>query len=351
MATSIFFTESKDFKLIKERILTHEDYYLVYVYADTSNIKIPKELIKELPIYGNNLIWVDTAHFDAAAISHHMVLTVGQLIDPEEEIDFYIVSRTAKYERTVLFLRNQGIPADMITGPAEKQAVKKVKGSGKRGRPKKVQAEAPVLKKRGRPKKEKPVVEVTAEPKKRGRKKAVRTTDLAPSDKPVVKRGRKKKVITPMVEMQTEEVKISEVPVKGKNRKTAKKKVEKVKKEAKPKKADKPKKAAKPKKVAKPATPKGPKPSKPRVEKSINPEEITDKVAKFQIDGEHFQAVYKLLEVNKTKRPRFKNSLTTRVMSDNYLATESEADNIINEMKEKGLITIDETSGKISYKD
>ena len=139
MSTSIFFTESKDFKLIKDRILHHEDDYLVYVYADTSNIRIPRELIMELPKYGNNLIWVDTADMDAADLSHHIVLTIGQLINPEEEIDFYIVSKSSKFEKTVIFLRNQGVPAELIAPLQSDEKPEKIKGTGRRGRPKKVQ--------------------------------------------------------------------------------------------------------------------------------------------------------------------------------------------------------------------
>jgi len=178
MASSIYFTESKDFKLIKEKILFQEDYFLVYVYADTSNIRIPKEMIRELPVYGNNLIWVDTANMDAVTISNHMVLTIGQLLDPEEDLNFFIVSKTQKYEKMIQFLRNQGISAELIVGDTPATAPKAK--TGRRGRPKKVAAVT---------------VEAEAAPKKRGRKKAVIAEAAleVETEQPVRKKGRPKK--------------------------------------------------------------------------------------------------------------------------------------------------------------
>jgi len=217
MATSIFFTESKDFKLIKDRILNHEDNYLVYVYADTTNIRIPKELIMQLPKYGNNLIWVDTAEMDSSDISHHIVLTIGQLVNPEEEIDFFIVSKSSKLDKTIIFLRNQGIPAEMIAPAEDKPKVEKAKGTGHRGRPKKEQiVEEPVVKtgKRGRPKKEKPAVEAVEVVEDVEVVEALDVLEVVETPVQTSKRGRRKKVqaeIIPVAE-------VIEVPKKKRGR-------------------------------------------------------------------------------------------------------------------------------------
>ncbi len=348
MATSIFFTESKDFKLIKERILSQEDYYLVYIYADTSNIKIPKELIKELPVYGNNLIWVDTAHMDSNAISHHMVLTVGQLMDPEEEIDFFIVSKSVKYEKTVLFLRNQGIPAELIAGITEKPAAKKTKGAGRRGRPKKAdQAGKPASegKKRGRPKKVQSVPETAKEeekPKKRGRKKSAVTEGQAPEVKASKKRGRPKKAAAAVTEPVPQESKKRGRPAKEKPKKVATKKAKKTRK------------PAKPKKIKKPAVKEGPKPSKPRKEKPITEADVTAKLAAFQIeDDEVKHPAEKLFAVNKARRPKLKAKLIHQITADTTwgVVNEMDAERIVNRMKEQGMLDIDESSQKIHYKD
>ncbi|MCD6332170.1 MAG: hypothetical protein J7L89_02745 [Bacteroidales bacterium] len=200
MATTVYFTETKDFKLIKERVLTQDDYYLVYVYADTSNARIPKELIRKLPYYGNNLIWIDTARMDAVSIANHMVLTIGQLMDPEEEIDFLIVSKTSRYDKLVIFLRDQGISVDLVkpegvatkkTGTGKKRGRPKKAKAGKKGRPKKTTTEAagevkPEKKRRGRP------------PKSESEKAAVKKTKTQKGAK--VKKTRKPRVekeITP----------------------------------------------------------------------------------------------------------------------------------------------------------
>lgn len=341
MATSIFFTESKDFKLIKERILSQEDYYLVYVYADTTNIKIPKELIKELPIYGNNLIWIDTANMDTSEISHHIVLTIGQLIDPEEEVNFYIVSKSVKFEKTIIFLRNQGIPAELIMGSVEQEPVKKGKATGRRGRPKKSKkAEKPAgpAKKRGRPKKEAVVEEavvVAAEPKKRGRKKkevtGVEVPEVPSTPK---KRGRPKKVESAAAEI------VPEKPVKVK-----------VKKEKKAPKKTTAKKAKKTKKVKKAAAVKGPKPSNPRKEKPITDEDVKAKLAAFEVDDEQVQQAESLLfNISKVKRPKLLGKLVA-LITTKAIVDDTEAERIINRLSELGVIEVTPGTGKIKYKD
>lgn len=179
MTTSIYFTESKDFKLIKERILNQKNDYLVYVYADTTNIKIPKDLIRELPIYGNNLIWVNTAEFDNSQLVNHVILTIGQYLIADDPIEFFIASKTAKYEKAIELLKSEGIQAELIL-PAV--AITEKKKPGRRGRPKgsknavskhaaasQTNEDSPVKKKRGRPKKEK-TEETKTVTKKSGRK-------------------------------------------------------------------------------------------------------------------------------------------------------------------------------------
>ncbi|MEA1876436.1 MAG: hypothetical protein U9N86_06195 [Bacteroidota bacterium] len=179
MTTSIYFTESKDFKLIKERILNQENDYLVYVYADTTNIKIPKDLIRELPIYGNNLIWVNTAEFDNSQLVNHVVLTIGQYLIADDSIEFFIACKTAKYEKAIGLLKSEGIQAELILPTG---AITEKKKPGRRGRPKgsknavsklaattQTAEDKPVKKKRGRPKKEKTEETKTAA-KKSGRK-------------------------------------------------------------------------------------------------------------------------------------------------------------------------------------
>jgi hypothetical protein len=358
MATSIFFTESRDFKLIKDRILTHEDYYLVYIYADTSNIKIPKELIKELPIYGNNLIWVDTAHMDSADISHHIVFTIGQLVDPEEEINFYLVSRSAKLEKTIVFLRNQGIPAELISEAPEKAKPAKAKNTGKRGRPKKaapVNKEIPAKgKKRGRP--AKPVAEkaavTDAEPKKRGRKKAA-----APAEpKTDKKRGRPKKAEAAVVEAVPVAPKKRGRPAKEKPVKEAaekKPKEKKVKEKKEPKKAaKKPVKKAKAKKAkVKKAAPKGPKPSKPRKVKPITESEINAKLEGFKVtDSIASKALSDLFGMRKTERPKQLKNLVDRI-ARTTLEDETVVERLIDQMVSMGIIEVDSASGKVQYKD
>ncbi len=340
MATSIFFSESRDFKLIKDRILTHEDYYLAYIYADTTNIKIPKELIKELPIYGNNLIWVDTAYMDTQDISHHIVLSIGQLVDPEEEINFYIVSRSAKLEKTITFLRNQGIPAELISGSPEKPSPTKSKSTGKRGRPKKTEEKAlPVKesgKKRGRPKKEAGAVSeiIVAEPKKRGRKpKEVTVVESAPK-----RRGRPKKEAAAITDA------IPAAP-KKKGRPAKEKPVV----EKKPKK--KPAKKAKVSKVKKAKAEKVPKPSKPRVEKPITVEEVNAKLARFQIEDSNNATVFKdLFGMQKVKRPKLIPKLI-EMISKITVEDDTVAEKLVNQMVSQGIIEVAADSGKILYKD
>jgi hypothetical protein len=358
MATSIFFTESRDFKLIKDRILTHEDYYLVYIYADTSNIKIPKELIKELPIYGNNLIWVDTAFMDAADISHHIVFTIGQLVDPEDEINFYLVSRSAKLEKTIVFLRNQGIPAELISELVEKSKPAKSKGTGKRGRPKKAAAEKAAVpaeaRKRGRPAKpaSEKVEAVPVEPKKRGRKKTTKPVE----PKAAKKRGRPKKEAAAITEAVPAAPKkrgrpAKEKPTKQESVKQPKEKKVKEKKETK-KAAKKPAKKAKAKKVkAKKTVVKGPKPSKPRKVKPITESDINAKLEKFQVtDSIASKALSELFGIRKTERPKQLKTLVEKI-ARTTLEDETVVERLIDQMVTMGVIEVDSANGKVQYKD
>jgi hypothetical protein len=379
MATSIFFTESKDFKLIKDRILNHEDDYLVYVYADTSNIRIPRELIMELPRYGNNLIWVDTADMDSADLSHHIVLTIGQLINPEEEIEFYIVSKSSKLDKTIIFLRNQGIPAEMIApsqglikpeknaGTGRRGRPKKAKAAenkpvkaGKRGRPKKEKAVAEVVEapvkagKRGRPKKEKPVVEaVEAQVKttKRGRPKKVQAE--TPVTEPVIAAPKKKRGRPAAVKAVVAEA------IPGEPKKRGRKKIEKPVPEenaiveAKPKKsrkaAPKKEKPARKKASAKTKEAKVANPRKPRIIKEITAEMVQEKLDKFSTGDSNISIVLsKLFGMKKVARPKFEAKLV-KLIKEDTLEDDTVAERIINQLKD--LQVMETVNGRINYKD
>jgi len=326
MATSIFFTESKDFKLIKDRILHQEDNYLVYVYADTTNIRIPRELIMELPKYGNNLIWVDTAEMDVSDLSHHIVLTIGQLMNPEEEIDFYIVSKSSKLQKTIIFLRNEGIAAEMIAPAPEKVSTSKTEKAGRRGRPKKAQVqETAVVKtgKRGRPKKESvesiPVTETNDTPKKkRGRPGKAQTQPVEDDNPPVAaksKRGRKAAAASGII--------AEEVPAKAE------------------KKTKGPKKTKKSKEV---------KPRKTRVDKEITADMIAEKLAKYEAaDTDLSMVLTRLFSLKKVARPKFESKLIT-LIKDITLDDDISAENILGHLKEIKILE-SEAGGRISYKD
>lgn len=351
MATSIFFTESKDFKLIKDRILHHEDNYLVYVYADTTNIRIPRELIMELPKYGNNLIWVDTADMDASDLSHHIVLTIGQLVNPEEEIDFYIVSKTSKLEKTIIFLRNQGIAAEMISPAQDKPKQVKSKGTGRRGRPKKVEGEEVVVVKtgrRGRPKKEKPAVEIIESPVKsgkRGRPKKVQV-ETAPVaeviEVPRKKRGRPSVAKAPVAEAIP-----SEPKKRGRKKKEQPLIEEKpvVKKEKKEKPAKNVKKAKKVKEV------KEPKPRKQRVDKEITVENIQSKLDLYGTTDINMSMVMsRLFGLKKVARPKFESKLID-LIKDITLEDDTVAERIITQLQEMQVLESTGPGGRIFYKD
>jgi hypothetical protein len=333
MATSIFFTESKDFKLIRDRILNMEDNYLVYVYADTTNIRIPKELIMQLPRYGNNLIWVDTADMDSADLSHHIVLTIGQLLNPEEEIDFYIVSKSSKLEKTIFFLRNQGIPAEMV-GPAEEKP-KAEKKSGKRGRPRKAKSDVKATVKtgkRGRPKKEQVVVEEASAPVKTGKRgRPKKAQEIVPAAD-TVEAPRKKRGRPSLAKAEITEAK----PVK----KTRKKKAEATEAVAAPE----VKKAKKAKKV------KEAKPRKQRIDKEITEAMVQEKLAAYPSDDNNLTTVLqRLFNLKKVARPRFAAKLI-ELIKDSTLEDDTTAERIITGMQ--NLKVIEATSdGRIFYKD
>lgn len=332
MATSIFFTESKDFKLIKDRILNQEDDYLVYVYADTTNVRIPKDLIMQLPKYGNNLIWIDTAEMDAADLSHHIVLTIGTLVHPEEEIDFYIVSKSSKLEKTTIFLRNQGIPVEMIAPETDKPKAVKTKGTGRRGRPKKAAAEGtPSAKtgKRGRPKKEKPVaenVDTAVKSGKRGRPKKAQAEPVAEAvEAPKKKRGRPGKV---------QEVAAVVAPEQ---------------KKAPKKKAEKP--AKKEKKAKKVKVVKESKPRKERVDKEITPEMIQEKLNLFTTSDTNLSTVLsKLFSLKKVARPKFENKLIDFIKRET-LEDDTIAEGIFTQLQEMQILEAGGPTGRVLYKD
>lgn len=371
MATSIFFTESRDFKLIKERILSQEDIYLVYVFADTTNIRIPKELIRELPVYGNNLIWVDTANMDFTDISNHIILTIGQLMDPEEEISFYIVSRTSKMEKTVFFLRNQGIPVEII-GPEPKISVQEVpakKGrtvkrkekapkekpeKGKirgRGRPKKekpvaiVEAVTEAPKKRGRPKKEKPVAESSETPavlKKRGRPKKESAEPAKVEEKPKKKPGRQKKIVEIQESVEAESVvqpvkrgrkKTEAAPEKPKVKKSRKKPASKIP-------------ASKKVKVKKEVAAR-----KPRIEKVLSSEEVDAKAASYNTSDSNVETVLKaLIPMKKVSRPKLTGKLI-ELIKGATAEDDTVAEQILNQLVELGFVDTSGTGGRLNYKD
>jgi len=331
MATSIFFTESKDFKLIKDRILNHEDNYLVYVYADTTNIRIPKELIMQLPKYGNNLIWVDTAEMDSSDLSHHIVLTIGQLVNPEEEIDFYIVSKSSKLEKTIIFLRNQGIPAEIIAPEQDKPKSEKTKGVGRRGRPKKVQTEEkPVVKtgRRGRPKKVQaeatPAAEVVETPKKkRGRPSLakVAVAEVLPSEPK--KRGRKK-IEKPAVEEKPKRGRKASVKVEKAAVKKAAKKVKEVKEV---------------------------KPRKQRVDKEITEEMVQDKLRLYATsDTDVSMVMNRLFSLKKVARPKFEAKLIDMIKLIT-LEDDTVAERILTQLQEMQILESTGPGGRVFYKD
>lgn len=337
MATSIFFTESKDFKLIKDRILTQEDNYLVYVYADTTNIRIPRELIMQLPRYGNNLIWVDTAEMDSSDLSHHIVLTIGQLMHPEEEIEFFIVSRSSKLEKTIIFLRNEGIPAEIIAPSADKQKAAKSKGTGRRGRPRKVQTdEKAVVKtgKRGRPRKEKPAeenAEAVVKTGKRGRPKKVQAETAvkeAVIDAPKKRRGR---------------------PSLAKNEGAEAVPAEPKKRGRKP--SVKPVKEKKAKKVKAEKKAKVSKPRKQRVDQVITEEMIQEKLGIFNSEDANLSLVLtRLFSLKKVARPKFEPKLID-LIKDITLEDDTIAEQILAQLQGMQIVESKEPGGRVYYKD
>lgn len=370
MATSIFFTESKDFKLIKDRVLNQEDNYLVYVYADTTNIRIPRELIMQLPKYGNNLIWVDTAEMDSSDLSHHIVLTIGQLVNPEEEMDFYIVSKSTKLEKTIIFLRNQGIPAELIAPEQDKAKPKKTKGTGRRGRPKKVQSEVkPVVKtgKRGRPKKEKPASEIIEAPVKtgkRGRPKKVKAEASPATDAneiPKKKRGRpslakvegaeavpaepkkrgRKKIEKPVVEKKPKKSLKAAAALDIAAEKSIVKKEKKVKKEKAEKKVKKEKKVKAVKEE---------KPRKQRVDKEITEEMVQNKLGLYATSDTNLSLVMnELFSMKKVARPKFEAKLIDRIKRLT-LEDDTVAERIVAQLQEMQIVETG-LDGRIFYKD
>lgn len=136
MAVSIYFTETRDFRLIKDLISTGSEEFLVYVYTDIKNSKLPRELIKDLPVFGNNLIWVDSGDMDSGQLVNHVMLTIGQFLNAEDPINFVIASRTSKFDKAIQLLQDQNIAVEKAGGmaepakPAKRKKMGRPKGSG-----------------------------------------------------------------------------------------------------------------------------------------------------------------------------------------------------------------------------
>ncbi len=174
MSTTIYFAETKDFKLLKSRLTDTEGEFRVYLYADTSNVKIPKDIIKSLPKIGNYLVWEDIAGFDSSQLVNHIVFMIGQYMMLEEQFEFFIATKTQRYAKTVELLQREGVLIDVIA-PEEPTS-------------------QPAKKRRGRPPKAKIAQEETAQPKRgRGRPRKNPVIEPAVIETPKKKRGRPKK--------------------------------------------------------------------------------------------------------------------------------------------------------------
>ncbi len=304
MAVTIYFSETKDFKLIRELVLAETNDYLVYVYADTKNIKIPRDLIRDLPVFGNNIIWVDSAKMDTSQIVNHVVLTIGQFLNAEDPINFIIASRTSRYEKAISLLAEQGINVEQIGMSAETVTKKpgrkrgRPKGSKnvknraaqlssetspepaakkKRGRPRKIKADEPVQttkKKRGRPPKDKSVTEIQIAPKKRGRPRKTRTEEVA------AKKGRK-----------------------------------------------------------------------PRTEKAVSEEMVAEKVKQFASKDQDVSKIQEIIfALRKVQRPKFDLKLAEFIQS--VLAIDiTTANTVIEKMKATGMMDNSGKGGRLIYKD
>jgi len=358
MATSIFFTESKDFKLIKDQILSLEDDYLVYVYADTTNVRIPKELIMQLPKYGNNLIWVDSADMEVLDLSQHIVLTVGQLMNHEEDIVFYIVSKTSKLEKTVAFLKKQNIPVEWVAPELDKSKPIK-KGTGRRGRPKKVvTGEEPVKTgKRGRPRKEKPAAEGDEAPVKKGKrgrpKKEQPIEETTGSPEKKGRRGRPRKEVVPSAEPAEASQKRRGRPRKGEPavvstnepKKRGRKRVVKTDAEGNPIKA------TGTRKMKKNNVYTEPKIRKPRVDKEITEEMIQEKLALYATSDANLSTVMtKLFSLKKVARPKFTAKLIDFIKIET-LEDDTVAESIVGQLQDLQVLESTGANGRVYYKD
>ena len=321
MAATIYFSETRDFKIIRDQIIEETNEYLVYVYADTKNIKIPKDLIKDLPIFGNNIVWVNSSDMDSSQIINHVALTIGQFLNTEDPISFVIASRTSRYDKAISLFRSQNVSVEQIGVSVAEPAEKK---SGKRGRPKgskiitaksvsvevDASAEAP-KKKRGRPRKIK-VEEPATDPKpkkKRGRPAKVKTTaDVTVAPK---KRGRPAKVKT------TADVTVA------------------------PKKSGRPKKEEKPVKKAR----------KQRKDKPVSSEMIEASLAKFPSNDNNVIQIQKLVfGLRKVQRPKYDQKLSLLIQKE-LSVEEDNALAVIQQMKDTGMMDNSGKSNRLMYKD
>lgn len=196
MAATIYFSETRDFKIIRNLIIEEKNEYLVYIYADTKNTKIPRDLIKDLPVFGNNIIWINSSDMDSSQIINHVALTIGQYFDVEDPISFVITSHTSRYDKAISLFKSQNVSVELIGVSVEKPAKKK---SGKRGRPKgsknkttisaftqELATESMPKKKAGRPKGSKNKTKKSASPQEI-------VIDLAEKEEKPVKKARKQR--------------------------------------------------------------------------------------------------------------------------------------------------------------
>lgn len=323
---------------MKDHLNLESDDYLIYVYADTKNVKLSRDLVKDLPVYGNNIIWVDSSNMDPGQIVNHVVLTVGQDMNTEEPINFYIASKTTKYEKAVQMMNTEGVPVEQIGAVIEKAARK---AKGRPGRPKRVKtqdvaAEDKPRRKPGRPPKAKVEEEGIVEEKtakKPGRPpkakmQIVGTEEEMPRKKP----GRPKRIKT------DEELFAEAKPKKKPGRKP------KAEKEA----------TAKPaKRGRKPKSETASKPAKKRIriDKPVTEDMVRVRMMRFPTTDPDVEQMQKeVFFLRKVQRPKFDNKLSE--MIQNKLGVgEAEADSIVRKMKETGMMTNEGLGGRLIYQD
>jgi hypothetical protein len=250
----------------------------------------------------------------------------------------------------------------MIAPEGDKPKSKKTKGTGRRGRPKKVQTEGePAAKtgRRGRPKKEKPeteAVEVPVKTIKRGRPKKVQA-EATPAaqgiEAPKKKRGRpslakvaaeealptepkkrgRKKLEKPVVEEKPKRGRKAAVKLENAAEKTVVKKEKKVKSEKKVKKA------------------KEVKERKQRVDKEITEEMVQEKLGLYTTSDTNLSLVMsKLFSLKKVARPKFEAKLIDFIKRET-LEDDTVAEGIVTQLQEMQVLDSTGTGGRVFYKD